>query len=205
MTTTHTRLLARGLLAAASLAAAGPAFAQGVPDNRFSTCDPVVVGNPSGTAIGGVPAGFDVGVRDVNNAPMPGSIVTLDFSATTIRISSLQASGTTVDCAARTLSRVTNAAGNVNFAPRLGGWENTNAIVVLIKNGTEHFTVKGRSTDLDGDGRTQLGDLLYFSANFLAQPSAQETDFDLNGSTALGDYLIFAAEFLGNATNPYCP
>ena len=37
-----------------------------------STVDRVVVGNSSGTPMGGSPPGYDVVVRDANNAPMPG-------------------------------------------------------------------------------------------------------------------------------------
>ena len=206
----HRDLLAAGFLGTvtlvASTLAAGPALSHGEPDNRFSTCDLVLVGNGSGAPIGGAPAGFDVNVRSVNNAPMPGAMVTLDFSATTIRLGSVQAPGTTIDCAARTLSRLTNAAGTVNFAARLGGFDNANAVLVIIPDGGPPLQVKARSMDIDGlDGRTGLSDLSLFSANFLNNPAAQETDFDLNGTTGLGDHLLFAAEFLDPVAMSYCP
>ncbi len=199
-----------GAIALIALTIPGTARAQGVPDNRFSFCDPILVGNTSGTPIGGTPPsapGFDVSVKDVNNAPVPGSVVKLDFSATTIRLSAVQTPGTTLDCAARTLSRVTNAAGTVIFVARLGGWVNTNAVSVIIKDGELLADVKARSTDIDGlDGRTALRDLVLFSANFLTNPAAQETDFDLNGNTGLGDYLRFTAEFLRfDPVQSYCP
>ena len=187
-----------------------PALAEGVPDPRFSFCDPVVVANSSGTPIGGTPPsapGFDVTVKDVNNAPMPGSIVKIDYSATTFRLSSVQTPGTTLDCAARRVSRVTNIAGVANFAVRGGGWANSNTVSVLIKDETEIILVKARSTDLDGlDGRTALGDLALFSANFLTNQAAQETDFDVNGTTGLGDFTILIAEFLRfEPAQTYCP
>jgi hypothetical protein len=66
--------------------------------------------------------------------------------------------------------------------------------------------VKGRSTDIDGaDGKTGLGDLVFFSTNFLSNPAAQETDFDINGNTGLGDLVIFSTEFLTGPTLAYCP
>ena len=193
------------LLVLALVAAPATADAQGLPDPRFSTTDAVVVGNATGHAIGGAPAGFDVVVRDVNNAPIPGRVVSLDFSATAMRLLSVQNPGTTLDCAGRRISRVTNAQGAVNFAARLAGWDNTNAIPVF--SGSEELTrVRGRSTDLDGaDGTTGLGDFAVFGANFLTNPPAAETDFDLNGTTGLGDFAIFAAEFLATQAASYCP
>jgi hypothetical protein len=188
----------------ALLAAAAPASAT-TPDPRFTTTDLVVVGNASGAAIGGVPAGFDVVVRDVNNAPLPGRIVTLSFAATAMKVSSVQNAGTTVDCAARTISRVTNAAGAVNIAPRVSGYENGVGVEVL-DNGVRIATVRGRSTDLDGvGGATGLGDFALFAVNFLTHQAAQETDYDLNGTSGLGDFALFASEFLSNASQPYCP
>ncbi len=185
--------------------AAPPALAQGVPDPRFTTIDPVVAGNTSGGAIGGTSPGFDVVMKDVNNAPLAGIVVTLDFSAASIRLCAVQNPGTTLDCAARTVSRVTNASGAVKFAVRLGGYDNANSVVVR-GNGDQFGPVPVRSTDLDGiDGTTGLGDLALFTANFLTNQTARESDFDGSGTTNLPDLVIFAAEFLDAATSPYCP
>ncbi len=193
------------LSALSALAFCLPAYAES-PDPRYSTCDAVVVGNTSGIAIGGTPAGFDAVIKDVTNAPRPGVIVRLDFSPTSIRLVSVQNAGITLDCAARTVSQVTNANGAVNLAVRFGGFVSTNSVYVS-HDGVEFATVKARSTDLDGvDGKTGLADLALFSANVLANPAAQETDFDLNGTTGLGDLRIFADEYL--RTDPaqsYCP
>src|SRR5688500_14147726 len=140
---------------------AGPAFAT-TPDPRFSQVDPVVVGNSSGTPMGAEPAGYDVLIRDVNNAPVPGRLVTLDFSATAMKLYAVQNAGVTLDCASRQIHGVTNASGAIKFAPRIGGWENTNSVVVF-NGGVELARVKGRSTDIDGaDGTTGLGDFAIF-------------------------------------------
>jgi hypothetical protein len=177
----------------------------GVPDSRYSTGDSVVVGNASGTAIGGAPAGFDVLVRDVNNAPLAGRTVWLDFSATPMKVFNAQNAGTTLNCAARTISRVTNAAGAVNFAARVARFDHGMNIDVRA-DGVPLFVVKGRSTDIDGtDGTAGLGDFTIFAHNYLYAGAAQETDFDLDGSTGLNDFSIFAAEFLGQVTGSYCP
>lgn len=200
-----TGMVRKALTIAAGLAVVASVASAGVPDNRFSTSDAVVVGNVSGTAIGGSPAGFDVTVKDVNNAPLPGRTVTLDFSATPMKVFNAQNAGTTVSCAAKTISRVTNASGAVNFAARVAKFDNANNVDV-IADGVPLFVVKGRSTDIDGtDGTTGLGDFAIFGNNFLNNALAQETDFDLDGGTALGDFAVFGAQFLGGVVGTYCP
>lgn len=200
-----TGMVRKALTLAAGLAVVASVASAGVPDNRFSTSDAVVVGNSSGTAIGGAPAGFDVVVKDVNNAPLAGRTVTLDFSATPMKVFNAQNAGTTVNCAAKTISRVTNASGAVNFASRVAKYDNANNVDV-IADGVPLFVVKGRSTDIDGtDGRTGLGDLVQFSAAYLSAPATQQTDFDLSGTTALGDLVIFSSQYLGGVVGTYCP
>jgi len=200
-----TGMVRKALLIAAGFAVVASVASAGVPDPRFSTIDPVVVGNASGTAIGGSPVGFDVTVRDVSNAPLAGVTVSLAFSTAGMKVFSTQNAGTTVNCPAKTISRVTNGSGQVNFAARVAKFNNANTVEVSA-NGVVLGNVKGRSTDIDGsDGKTGLGDLVAFSINFLSNPSAQETDFDLNGNTGLGDLVIFSSEFLTGPTLAYCP
>ncbi|MEO6462338.1 MAG: hypothetical protein ABIP29_04620 [Candidatus Eisenbacteria bacterium] len=182
-----------------------PLTAGAQPDPRTVTADPVVVANASGTPIGASPAGYDVVVRDPYPTPAPGRVVTLDFFDARVRLHAVQNAGTTLDCAARAISRVTDAAGAVNFAVRGGGFDNTDRIDVIL-DGVVFARVKGRSTDLDGiDGTTGLYDFALFGANFLNNAAAHETDFDVTGTTNLGDFAIFGAEFLGGATGAYCP
>jgi len=200
-----TGMVRKALLIAAGFAVVASVASAGVPDPRFSTIDPVVVGNVSGTAMGGSPAGFDVTVRDVSNAPLAGVTVTLSFSTAAMKVFSTQNAGTTVNCPAKSISRVTNGAGQVNFASRVAKYNNANTVEVSA-NGVVLGNVKGRSTDIDGtDGKTGLGDFVLFSANFLGTPSAQETDFDLNGNTGLGDFVLFSSEFNTGPTLAYCP
>ena len=196
-----TGMVRKALTIAAGLAVVASAASAGVPDPRFSTTDPVVVGDLVGVAIGG---GYDVVVRDVNNAPLAGRTVTLDFSATPMRVCNVQNAGTTFNCLAKTLSRVTNVSGAVNFAARVGKYDNTNAVEVSA-DGVVLATVRGRSLDIDGlggaNGAVSLGDFVLFSSNF--NTAAQETDYDVNGSTGLGDFVIFAGGY--NTGNTFCP
>lgn len=200
-----TGMVRKALTIAAGLAVVASAASAGVPDNTFSTSDAVVVGNASGNAIGAVPVGFDVTVRDANNTPLAGRTVTLDFSGTVVKVFQVQNAGTTVNCPAKTISRVTNGSGAVNFASKIGRFDNANNIDV-IADGVPLFTVKARSTDIDGaDGTTGLPDFATFGNNFLNNAGAQETDYDVSGTTALPDFSIFGSEFLGGATGTYCP
>ena len=173
-----------------------------VPWPPNCTLDRVVVGNSSGTPMGANPVGFDVVVRDINNVPVTPARVVLDFSAASIRLYAAQNAGTVLDCAARTLTRVTNAAGAVNFAARIGRHDNTSSIQVRADN-VVLGSVRGRSTDIDGlGGQASLADFVLFSANY--NTPAQETDFDESGTTGLGDFLLFASEY-NDPAQAYCP
>lgn len=200
-----TGMVRKALTIAAGLAVVASVASAGIPDPRFSTVDATVVGDASGVAIGAAPAGFDVVVRDINSAPLAGVTVVLNFSATPMKVFSAQNAGTTVNCAAKTISRVTNASGAVNFASRVGKFVNTAGVEVSAA-GVVLANVRGRSTDIDGtDGTTGLGDFAIFGNNFLNVPGALETDFDEAGGTGLGDFAIFGAQFLNGAAGAYCP
>jgi len=166
--------------------------------------EPIGVGDNSGTPVGGSPAGYDVSIRDVNNAPVPNSVIVLDFSSSNVRAYSTQNAGTTVDATARTLTRIAPT-GSTNFAVRCGGFANTNAVHVF-GNGMFIADVRWRSTDIDAlDGRTGLSDFAYFSSRFLTFATAPEVNFDLTQSDvpSLGDFTIFSAEFLNGPTGTY--
>jgi len=181
--------MAAGLTVVASLASAG------VPDPRFSVIDPIGVGDNTGAAVGGSPAGFDVAVKDVNNAPVLGATVTLNFSASGVRGYTTQNAGTTVNAGAQTLSRVATT-GSTNFAAKTGKFNNSNAIEVSA-NGVVLGNVKWRSTDIDGtDAATGLGDFAIFASKFGAV-SSPECNFNLSVSDVpdLGDFAIFSGQF----------
>jgi len=200
-----TGMVRKALMIAAGFAVVASVASAGVPDPRFSTIDPVSVGTNSGTAtaqVAGTP-GYDVVVRDVSNAPLAGVTVTLNYSVAGMKVYNAQNAGTTVNCAAKSISRVTNGAGAVVFAPRTGKFNNS-ATVEVSANGVVLGNVKGRSTDIDGiGGQTALGDFSLFSGVYGLVN--QETDFDVSGGpTGLGDFSIFSGEYAG-VTGTYCP
>jgi hypothetical protein len=111
--------------------AAGAAVA-GVPTAGNSTLgDPLIIlraynGSPGAAAVDqAIPK--TIIVRDAANNPVPNSVVVLDFSACTpdIKIGSTQVAGTFVNCAAKTVSGVTDVGGSVTF--RVVGASNTTA------------------------------------------------------------------------------
>jgi hypothetical protein len=200
-----TGMVRKALLIAAGFAVVASVASAGVPDPRFSTIDPVAVGTNSGAATAQAAAspGYDVIVRDVSNAPLAGVTVTLNYATSAMKVYSTQNAGTTVNCPAKSISRVTNGSGAVVFGPRTGKFNNSNTVEVSA-NGVVLGNVKGRSTDIDGlGGQTSLGDLSLFAAVYGAVN--QETDFDVSGGvTGLGDFSIFAAEYAGLILT-YCP
>lgn len=209
-----TGLVRKALAFAAGLTVVATVASAGVPDPRNSTAEAVIVGNQTGNPLG-APGGFgtsavpgyEVVVRDINNTALVGRPVVLDFSgAATTRLYAAQVAGTTINCVAKTLTKLTNGAGLALFTPKFGRFDNGTNVEVSA-DGVSLALVKARSVDIDGtDGDVGLGDLGYFSNNLLNNPSAQETDFDNSGTTALGDLGILSAELLDpGAAQAYCP
>jgi len=214
-----TGLVRKALTVAAGLAVVASVASANVPSPQQSSVEPVIVGNASGNGLGAggsigtqaVP-GFEVVVRDVNNALLNGKNVVVDFSATTIRMigsDGLQPDGSTLNCNAKTVSKVTPPSGTVVFMPRIGGYSNTN-LVEVSADGVVLALVKARSTDIDGsglNGSTGLNDFTLFSEAFAAVLPAPQVNFDLSGSDVpdLSDFTIFSTEFATAASSPYCP
>lgn len=191
-----------------------------VPDPRFSRVSTVVTGTTSGSSLpgclegAGVPStrvdGVHVEARDVNNGPLWYEPVTLDFSRTTLRLLADDTPGTTVDCAARTITRLTGQDGLAVFRPRFCGHADGKAVIVTV-DGVWLRELEARSTDVDGDGTTGLADFARVAANFLSGAADPATDFDpcapgSAGITTLGDFVLFAGELLrGSSGSPACP
>jgi hypothetical protein len=187
------------------LAAAISAYpAAAVVDATRSSHDPILVGNSSGEPIG---SGYHVVLRDVGNIPLAGEYVILRFAASPVRPYQQQESGpygTFVDCTALTLTRITNGQGEAVFHLRIAGFENDGTVEVR-GNGVLLGHVLVRSTDLDGDGATDLRDLNAFRQRFESDRTAPETDFNQDGVTNGYDFDIFRAEFMRGAKGTVCP
>src|SRR5437773_6356218 len=162
---TMTGLVRKALAVAAGLTVVASVAMASVPDPRNSSVETPMVGGSSGNLLAGIGgAGYEVTVRDINNTPLANQTVVLDFSAAPsagpgaprIKLYTVQnavVAGTTVNCAARTLSKLTNVSGQAIFGPRYGGFVNT-ADVVVSAQAVTLANVPARSTDIDGVGAT---------------------------------------------------
>jgi|SRR5688572_12549877 len=183
--------------------------AAAVPSPPFCSIDRVLVGTPSGTpvtCIGTVGPGFNTVIRDINNIPIAGARVALDFGgAPGPNLFTQQEAGTVVDCAARRIYRVTDAAGRAVFAARFGGFNNANSVEVSA-DGVILALVPARSPDvLATGGRADLPDFIAFAGAY-GCANCPEFDFDNSGGPiGLGDFVIFGAEYTAfPPVVPYC-
>jgi hypothetical protein len=195
------------LLLSTSRGAASPLA---VPDPSQCTVESPMVGNHTGNTMAGIGSpGYGMVVRDVLGMGISGSTVSLDFSsAPGIRLYSTQNPGTTVNCAARTLSRMTNANGQATFGPRFGGFVNSNSVEVYA-DGVLLAYVAARSTDLDGSaGTTDVADLSLFKNELYKMPpeiAEPQTDFNNDGQTNVADLALFRIELFTPIVGAYCP
>jgi hypothetical protein len=172
-----------------------------VPDPTKSKTDPILVGNSSGADMGN---GFNVVVRDIGNIPLPGRNVTLIFFTNNARPDQVQESGTSVDCTSKILGRITDSQGQVVFHAEIAGYDN--ALTVQVRaSGVLLNTVVVRSTDIDGNGATDLRDLNAFRERFVMDRTAPETDFNHDGVTNGYDFDLLREEFVRGARNAVCP
>jgi hypothetical protein len=209
-----------GAFLALTAGAVTPVLAK-VPDPRFSRVSTVVVGTTSGTSLttctsggyappgGNRVDGFYVEVREINNTPLWFETVTLDFSRTSLHLLADDTPGTTVDCAARTITRVTGSDGVAVFRPRFCG-QSSGADVIVSVDGVWLRELPARSTDVDADGRTGLMDFARVARNLLDGSDDPATDFDpcsagSAGKTTLSDFALFAGEMLRDARGTACP
>ena len=185
--------LALGMLA--------PLPAAAVPSPATSHCDPVVIGNSSGSDMGNA---YHVVVRDAANSPVANKPVAIWFSGSTARPDLEQEPGTTTDCAALTLTRTSDAAGGVVFHARVAGFDNTMTARVAA-SGVVLALVRLRSTDIDGDGGTDLRDVNEFRQRFVFDRAAPETDFNQDGVTNGYDFELLRDEFMRGVKGTVCP
>ena len=172
-----------------------------VPDPTKSTYDHILIGNTSGADMSN---GFKVVVRDVGNVPLAGVAVTITFLGSGARADLEQEAGSTTNCSAGSLTRISDGAGEVTFHARIAGHDATRMIQVRA-NGVLFGSIEARSTDLDGDGTTGLRDLNAFRERFVQGTTASETDLNHDGVTNGYDFALFRAEFVRGASNSVCP
>ena len=191
----------KSLLFAALLLFASERALAAVPDPTKSKCDPILIGNSSGQSQGNT---FHATVRDVGNIPLAGKTVTIRFLTSPAKPYVTQNAGLTADCAAHTLSAISDGNGEADFNARLGGFDNSSAVEVRA-NGVLFGHVLVRSTDLDGDGATTLSDINAFRERFLHDAAAPETDYNHDGTTNIRDFALLRDEYVRNVRGTLCP
>jgi hypothetical protein len=160
---------------------AATAVMAGVPTAGNSTLGtPIIIGR----AYSGSPSAASVDqsipkviiVRDAANNPVPNSVVVLNFAACNpdIRIGSTQVAGIFVNCAAKTISGVTDATGTVTF--RIVGASNTT-------NGSDGGAPEGCCT-VTADG-VALGVLSVAMPDLNGARGSLASDPGLDGSDTL--------------------
>lgn len=172
-----------------------------VPQPTQSHADSVLVGNSSGNDMGNA---YHVIVRNVGHLPIPNLPVAVRFVGSVSRPVVQQEPGTTVDCTALTMTRITGPDGSVTFHARVAGFDNGYAVQVRA-NGVLLTSILVRSTDLDGNGATDLQDLNAFRERYLFNPSAPETDFNRDGTTNIRDFVLLRDEYVRNVKGTVCP
>jgi hypothetical protein len=187
----------------------------GPPDPAYSIVPDVLVGADIGTEqLWFIPI-FEVQVFDSDHNPVTNAIVSLHFapasgaSGLSNRVNpwSVQDTWSEVDCPAKTITSVvlTNVAGTVVIDANFGGAENSNSVQVVCQ-GIVIAHIKARSTDMDANGETDLGDLARFKGPYLSFPpmNAPEADFSLDGEVELADFAIFGQAYFKGAVVPPC-
>lgn len=202
------------LMAAAAMA--------GVPSPANSTVPGsiLIVGNSAGVAdtVSGV---FAVTVRDLANNPINGSAVAVDFvGAGDLRVCSDQLNlESTVNCAAKTVRRFTDAAGQVRFtilggsngaaATSLRGTVKVFADGVLLTNTTTSSGFICGSPDLDGASGLGANDISRLLTDIGTGQPFQRADLDGSGGLGANDISVLLT-LIGRAGSTsscasYCP
>ena len=213
-----TGLVRKATLTACGMLVAASAFA-GVPSPGNSTLPSpaffTVVGSSLGVAD---PYGaFSITVRDLANNPINGSSVVLDFSGVSdAQLCSDQLDvASTVNCAAKTVRKFTNASGVVSFTV-VGGSTNTGGSagaglggVKVYADGVLLGSLTAAMLDEDGAGGVGANDLSLWITDFATLGYFGRSDFDYSSGLGANDLsvLITAFGLLGSAEGcaSYCP
>jgi hypothetical protein len=171
----------------------------GIPDPGNSIVPEVVTGC----------APWIIVVRDTENNPMEGALVSLHFGpalplGTGLGVWDLEIPPATQDCETHTIMAETDRMGIAAFVPLFGGYVNE-AKVEIYADGIFFGYAKARSTDINGDGWCGVLDLNYFRHYYYNDPLAEEADFNWSGSVELGDLSIFRYSFFLNRNALICP
>jgi hypothetical protein len=148
-------------------------------------------------------------INDASNNPVPGSVVILNFSACTdVRLcSSDQGAGISVNCAAKSITGVTNATGQITFS--VVGTSGTGAAtfgscVGVTADGVVLTNLKAATADYDGLSGVNPLDVSQCYADVLAGTNRSRSDFDGNGLVNPLDVSALYGIVLGGGSASSC-
>lgn len=170
-----------------------------------------------GTNAAGVPdpkGAFTLKVIDDGGSPIPNIAVTLDFHVCQdITLCQTQEAGTTVDCSAKTVTRNTDANGNVTFTlvgkANAGSPHDLTALVrTYICNNVPHENIGAAAYD-DGSNGVNGTDISRVYGDQIHNPHAARSDFDGDGTvTALDVSAVYGVQTGGGSSQScgtFCP
>lgn len=153
------------------------------PANSTVPCAISVVAAPAAAPIGE----FTVIIRDISNYEVPDVPVVIDFSGcgNDIRLAAQQLPGTVVDCAARTLTRITDAQGRATFRIIAGS--------------------SGAPSSVGHACAAVLGPDVYGTFGLLANVQVSVFDLDSQNGLTAADLSRFMGDFFSCPVPPaYC-
>jgi len=206
-------LLLAGALVACALHAVRASAEPSAPNWTTPSCIPLVGSH------GGVPATafgqVEIIARDLANDPMVGVAVVVDLSnCLDLQLCADQLDpGAIVNCAAKTVRKLTDANGHVAFTI-LGGGSGQPASTLLnggriFGNGVLYQTPTISTFDLDGSGGVGANDLSAWLGDFGTGNPFGRSDYDCSGSIGANDLSIWLSAFgsgtMTESCGPSCP
>jgi hypothetical protein len=205
-------LLAGALMASALLA--GPGRAEPSPPNWTAPSCIALVGSHAG-----VPAmafgQFTLVGRDLANNPLSGVTAVLDLSACLdleLCADQLDADAI-VNCAAKTVQKLTDANGQVTFTV-LGGGNGSPATTLLnggriYGNGQLILSPTISAFDLDGSGGVGANDLSTWLGDFGSGQAYGRSDYDCSGTLGANDLSMWLGAYgsgtMAESCSASCP
>ena len=166
-------------------------------------------------AYGGVAARavgeFTVVIRDLANDPLPGAVVVIDLStAPDLRLCADQLDpAATVDCARKTVSKLTGADGSVRFTV-LGSSNGAGNASTLLNggriyaNGTLIQSPTVSAYDLDGAAGVGANDLSAWLGDFGSGQPFGRSDYDCSGNIGANDLSLWLDAYGSGAMAESC-
>lgn len=191
--------------------------AAAIPSAGNCTVDHVIIGSysPDGALSGDRPCsptalpGFDVYVRDFNNQPIAGSVVSIVFAGTgtSVRpyLNQWPQPGVSVNCMQHQLNVTADANGHARFVPRFGRY-GEQPVVPVYADGIFLRNIEARSADYNCDGQVNVTDLGVFAGDYLDPAGVhRRSDFDDCPGMTIADLSFFAQQYLASLAGPIEP